>query len=66
MGIDKEGRKREIKGDTVVLATGFESNRPVFDPGRECRESYIIGDAKRPRRIMDAMREANHIARFVI
>ncbi|MBW1782312.1 MAG: FAD-dependent oxidoreductase [Deltaproteobacteria bacterium] len=66
VGIDKEGAKREINGDTVVLATGFESSRPLLDPEQECREFYVIGDAKRPRRIMDAMREANHIARFVI
>ncbi len=66
VGIDKEGRKREIKGDTVVLATGFNSHRPLPDPGPECREFFIIGDAKRPRRIMDAMAEANHIARFVL
>ena len=66
VGIDREGRKREINGDTVVLATGFEPNLPLLDPEQKCRESYIIGDAKRPRRIMEAMREANHIARFVI
>ena len=50
----------------VVLAMGFDSNRELFDPKNDAYEVYVIGDAKEPRRIVDAIREANHIARFEI
>jgi 2,4-dienoyl-CoA reductase-like NADH-dependent reductase (Old Yellow Enzyme family)/thioredoxin reductase len=66
IGIDKTLSRREIEGDTVVLAMGFDSNRTLFDPKNDAYEVYVIGDAKEPRRIVDAIREANHIARFEI
>lgn len=65
-GIDKKRNSREIKGDTVVLAMGFEPNQSLWDVGETPYESYLIGDAKKPRRIIDAIHEANHIARFQI
>ena len=66
VGIDKMWTRREIKGDTVVLAMGFEPNRTLFDIKNKSYEVYLIGDAKEPRRIIDAMREANHTARFEV
>jgi 2,4-dienoyl-CoA reductase-like NADH-dependent reductase (Old Yellow Enzyme family)/NADPH-dependent 2,4-dienoyl-CoA reductase/sulfur reductase-like enzyme len=66
IGIDKTWSRREIKGDTVVLAMGFDPNRTLFDIKDKSYEVYLIGDAKEPRRIIDAIREANHIARFEI
>ena len=65
-GIDKRWNNREIKGDAVVLAMGFDPNQSLWDFGEKPYESYVIGDAKKPRRIIDAIREANHIARFQI
>ena len=66
VGTDKMWTRREIKGDTVVLAMGFEPNRTLFDERDTSYEVYLIGDAKEPRRIIDAMREANHTARFEV
>lgn len=66
VGIDKMWTRREIKGDTVVLAMGFEPNRTLFDTKNKSYDVYLIGDAKEPRRIIDAMREANHTARFEV
>ena len=66
VGIDKVQTRREIRGDTVVLAMGFEPNRTLFDIKDKSYEVYLIGDAKEPRRIIDAMREANHTARFQV
>ena len=66
VGIDKAWTRREIKADTVVLAMGFEPNRRLFDIKNKSYEVYLIGDAKEPRRIIDAMREANHTARFEV
>ncbi|NVM25174.1 MAG: FAD-dependent oxidoreductase, partial [Desulfobacterales bacterium] len=66
VGIDTMWTRRQIKADTVVLAMGFEPNRTLFDIQDESYEVYVIGDAKEPRRIIDAMREADHIARFEV
>ena len=66
IGIDRKSTKIEIKGHTVVLAMGFDPNRALFDIENRSYEVYLIGDAKEPRRIIDAIREANHIARFEI
>jgi 2-enoate reductase len=66
VGMDNAWTRREIKADTVVLAMGFEPNRTLFDIKDKSYEAYLIGDAKEPRRIIDAMREANHTARFEV
>ncbi|UCF73598.1 MAG: FAD-dependent oxidoreductase [Deltaproteobacteria bacterium] len=66
LGVDKKLTRREIEGDTVVLAMGFDPNRALFDGKNKSYEVYGIGDAKEPRRIIDAIREADHIARFGI
>lgn len=66
VGIDTMWTRRQIKADTVVLAMGFEPNRTLFDIQDESYEVYVIGDAREPRRIIDAMREADHIARFEV
>jgi len=66
VGIDEKWNRREITGDAAVLAMGFDLNRSLFDLGEKPYEAHIIGDAKKPRRIMDAIGEANHIARFEI
>jgi len=65
-GIDRNWNQVEIKADTVVLATGLVPNRALYDQVKESRETVLLGDAKKPRRIIDAMHEANHLARFQI
>jgi 2,4-dienoyl-CoA reductase-like NADH-dependent reductase (Old Yellow Enzyme family)/thioredoxin reductase len=66
IGIEKDGGKREVSGQTMVVALGFDSNRLLADSKSKSYETYVIGDAKEPRRIIDAIREANHISRFEI
>ena len=65
-GIDKRGNDREIKGEAVVLAMGFDPNQSLWGFGEKPYDTYLIGDAKKPRRIIDAIHEANHVARFQI
>lgn len=65
-GIGKSETRRQIRGDSVVLAMGFEPNRTLYDIENKPYEVYLIGDAKKPRRIFDAMREANYTARFEV
>lgn len=66
IGIDKTLNRREVRGDTVVLAMGFDSNRSPLDQESDAYEVYVIGDAREPRHIFEAFREANQLARFEI
>jgi 2,4-dienoyl-CoA reductase-like NADH-dependent reductase (Old Yellow Enzyme family)/thioredoxin reductase len=56
---DKSGAKSEIKGDSVVLATGFTPNRKLFDELAQLEglEVYAVGDCVEPRKIFDAIHE---------
>jgi pyruvate/2-oxoglutarate dehydrogenase complex dihydrolipoamide dehydrogenase (E3) component len=56
---DKEGRRVEIKADTVVLAAGLRPNRGLFDELSQVPnlDVYAIGDCDEPRMIYDAMHE---------
>ncbi len=58
-------RKESIPADTVVLAVGRE---PVLNKGiieaakRVAKEVYVIGDAKKPRKFIDAIHEGFYTA----
>ena len=56
---DSQGAKKNIEGDTVVLAVGFTPDRKLFDELREMPdlEVHAIGDCVEPRRIHDAIHE---------
>ena len=60
----EEGRKH-IDADSVVLAMGFRSNN---DLARELaargKEVIVIGDAQKPRKVLDAVWEGFHAARL--
>jgi len=50
-----------IKADTVVLAVGrtSELDREILSTAKEvAKEVYVIGDAKNPRKVIDAVHEA--------
>ncbi|MFH1481365.1 MAG: NAD(P)/FAD-dependent oxidoreductase, partial [Pseudomonadota bacterium] len=53
--LDKEGQRRELHAQTVVVATGFRPNREHYQTmGGLVPETYFIGDCVEPGRIMDA------------
>jgi len=57
--------RKFIKADTVVLAAGRVSNldRGLLEAAkRAAREVYVIGDAKNPRKIIDAIHEGFYTA----
>ncbi|MEM0004795.1 MAG: FAD-dependent oxidoreductase [Desulfurococcaceae archaeon] len=57
--------RKFIKADTVVLAVGRVSNldRGLLEAAkRAAREVYVIGDAKNPRKIIDAIHEGFYTA----
>lgn len=56
--IDVQGNTEVHKADTVVLATGSQPLAELIPQIAEfANEYYVIGDAKEPRRIMDAIWE---------
>ncbi len=55
---DFQGNKEVYKADTVVIATGSKPvNKLVPQIANLVKEYYIIGDAKEPRKIIDAIWE---------
>lgn len=66
--VEKDGKKKEIACDYIVIATGSKAND--YTEIKEFCESndisyYIIGDAKKPRRAIDAIHEGADIARKI-
>jgi pyruvate/2-oxoglutarate dehydrogenase complex dihydrolipoamide dehydrogenase (E3) component len=59
MVYDKEGRRIELKGDNVVLATGFVPNTKLFDERWQIPtlEICAVGDCVEPRILYDATHE---------
>lgn len=73
IGISDEGvqvmttaGEKKLAADTVVLALGYRANNALYEQMAEGEaEVYVIGDAAAPRRIIDAIQQANEIARYV-
>ncbi|MFH0844403.1 MAG: FAD-dependent oxidoreductase, partial [Pseudomonadota bacterium] len=60
--LDKEGQRRELHAQTVVVATGFRPNREHYQTmGGLVPETYFIGDCVEPGRIMDAVADGFRI-----
>ncbi|MDR0626258.1 MAG: NAD(P)/FAD-dependent oxidoreductase [Bifidobacteriaceae bacterium] len=50
---------RRIEADQVIMATGFRSDRSLYDALVEAgQEAYLVGDAVNPGKIMDAFHTA--------
>ncbi|MEA4890392.1 MAG: FAD-dependent oxidoreductase [Clostridiaceae bacterium] len=68
MVIERAGKTEEWPCDAVVVAIGAAPN-DFNDIKQACEErniaSYVIGDAKKPRRAIDAIHEGYEIARMI-
>jgi len=64
--IDREGREEWIPADTVVLATGTKPVNFLYDQikGR-VREIHLLGDAKTPRKALEAVAEGLEAGRTI-
>jgi 2,4-dienoyl-CoA reductase (NADPH2) len=64
--IEREGREELIEGDTVVLATGAKASTHLYDQikGR-VKEIHVIGDAKSPRKALEAVAEGLEVGRTI-
>jgi 2,4-dienoyl-CoA reductase-like NADH-dependent reductase (Old Yellow Enzyme family)/thioredoxin reductase len=55
---DRESREVKLAADTIIFAIGARSkNKLAGDLKGKMKEVYVIGDAKQPRRIRDAVSE---------
>ena len=63
--VDRLGRRRSISADSVVIAVGRKPVVPeelISEAKKIGKEVYIIGDAKVPRKVIDAIREGFSVA----
>ena len=64
--MDKKWNKEIIKADHVVIAMGGTSDRSlVEDLDGVIQEIYVIGDAKNPRKLYNAIQEGFHVGREI-
>jgi len=64
--IEREGREELISGDTVVLATGAKPINSLYDQIKNrVREIHMIGDAKNPRKALEAVAEGLEVGRTI-
>ena len=64
--VRKDGSRELNEGDTIVVATGTKSENKLFEALKEkVSEIFIIGDAKEPRKALDAIHEGAAIARGI-
>jgi len=62
----KDGQEETIEADNVVLALGVTPvNRLAEQLKGKAAEIHVIGDAKEPRKALDAIREGSAIARQI-
>ena len=55
-----------VKADTVILSVGYEPDTALFhEVGGGACETYLLGDCKGVRDILNAIWESNEVARFI-
>ena len=63
---DKEGRRRTLEADSIVLAAGAVSNTALFKAVEgKVPEIHVAGDCLQPRRILDAIHDGARLGREV-
>lgn len=60
--VDREGQRRELPCDNVILATGLQSSKDVSDRLGKTIESYVVGDNLEARNIMNAVHDGFNVA----
>jgi len=66
VGRSPEGAETTYPADLIAVAVGYEADRRLFAEIRnQVRETYLIGDALSPRKILEAMKESFDIAQII-
>lgn len=61
----KDGKEATITGDTIILGVSV-GGAPLYDElSAKVTQAYLIGDAEKPRRIMEAVREGFLVAYYL-
>ena len=64
--VDREGKKRKIRADSVVNALGYQPDTALFRKLKaEDWEVYAIGDCVKARKVVDAVYDGASIARGI-
>lgn len=64
--VEKDGEQKELKTDTVILATGYKANNAIYEALKDCEKAvYLCGDAKAPSNIMHAVADGNKAGREI-
>jgi 2,4-dienoyl-CoA reductase-like NADH-dependent reductase (Old Yellow Enzyme family)/thioredoxin reductase len=66
VAIDKRWRRHSFEADTVVLALGYTPVRDLADALKgKVPELYIIGDAREPRNMMNAVHDGAYFGQLI-
>jgi 2,4-dienoyl-CoA reductase-like NADH-dependent reductase (Old Yellow Enzyme family)/thioredoxin reductase len=66
IAVDKKWAKHAIKAETVVLASGLRPRKQLYEALEgKVPELYLIGDAREPRKILNAVHEGFFIANTI-
>jgi 2,4-dienoyl-CoA reductase (NADPH2) len=64
--LDRQGKEDLFRAETVVLATGTQPSNDLYEKLRgRVPEIYLIGDAKAPRRALEAVAEGFAVGRAI-
>lgn len=64
--VDRDRKRRKIKGDTVVIALGYSPNMNLYEALKaENVELYAIGDCEKARTVAAAVHEGSELARQI-
>ncbi len=66
--IEVDGKKTDLPYDNIIIATGRKANDEIADELQDIYDDnfFLIGDASKPRKILDATHEAYHVANFML
>lgn len=62
---EKDGSVCEVSADTIVIAAGFKPNNSLAEALEDKADVSIVGDALRPRKVINAVHEAYHAIRIM-
>ena len=67
IAISHMGKRQFIKADSVVIASGYESDDSLYREVKEFTgiDIFLIGDAAAPRNLLDAIHEGFELGYYV-
>jgi len=64
--VSRDGEHKELQADTVVLSVGLRPDKTYVKSLQQlCTRSFAVGDCSNPARILEAVNEADRVARLL-